>query len=171
MAFHGYANFLVELLRVGGLCLDDYLRVLSFLSDLFNYRHFTSKLCTQLFAVVMGKLDTHWKDEVTTASITLLKSIRKSVENTQEFGAIMLEFFVKFLSQADKVSSAEYCSVSRDVVCLLSFFLVFNEDIRSLFRSRIVMDVLKNWLRIAKTMDYTDMPQSYKLFLYAVYSQ
>jgi hypothetical protein len=57
------------------------------------------------------------------------------------------------------------------VVCLLSFFLVFHEDIRSLFRSRLVMDILKNWLRVAKAMDYTDMPQSYKLFLYAVYCE
>ena len=171
LAFHGYANFLVELLRAGGLSLDDYPKVLSFLSDLFKHRHFTSKLCTQLFAVVMGKLETHWKDEVATASITLLKSIRKSVEVTHEFGAMVLEFFGKFLTQSAKISSAEYYSVSREVVCLLSFFLVFHEDIRSLFRSRLVMDILKNWLRVAKAMDYTDMPQSYKLFLYAVYCE
>lgn len=61
--------------------------------------------------------------------------------------------------------------MSREVVCLLSFFLVFNEDIRSLFRSRIVMDILKNWLRIAKAMDYIDMPQTFKLFLYAAYCE
>jgi len=29
LAFHGYANFLVELLRAGGLSLDDYPKVLS----------------------------------------------------------------------------------------------------------------------------------------------
>jgi len=89
----------------------------------------------------MGKLETHWKDEVATASITLLKSIRKSVEVTHEFGAMVLDFFGKFLTQSAKISSAEYYSVSREVVCLL------------------------------KAMDYTDMPQSYKLFLYAVYCE
>lgn len=82
LAIHGYADFLVESLRMGNLPLDEYMKIINTLSDLFKNRHFTSKLCTQLFAVVMVKLETNWKDEIALSSITLLKSIKKNVEVT-----------------------------------------------------------------------------------------
>jgi hypothetical protein len=80
----------------------------------------------------------------------------------------MLEFFGKFLTQSSKISSFGYYSISREVICLLSYFLVFNEEIQTLFRNGLVLDILKNWLRIAKALDYEEMPQTYKLFIYAI---
>lgn len=66
----------------------------------------------------------------------------------------MLEFFGKFLTQSSKVNSFEYYKVSKEVICLLSHFLIFSEDIRFLFRTELVVDILKNWVRIARALDY-----------------
>lgn len=103
-------------------------------------------------------------------SIILLKSIKQKVEATTEFGENMLDFFGKFLTQSSKVTSPEYYSISREVICLLSYFLIFNDEIRFLFRTTLVLDILKNWLRISKALAYTEMPQAYKLFYHSIYS-
>lgn len=34
-----------------------------------------------------------------------------------------------------------------------------------------MLDILRNWLRVAKALEYAEMPQSFKLFIYSVYSQ
>ena len=82
----------------------------------------------------------------------------------------MLEFFGKFLTQSSKVNSYECYKVSKEVICLLSHFLIFSEDIRFLFRTELVVDILKNWVRIARALDYDEMDQVFKLFFYSLYS-
>jgi hypothetical protein len=33
-----------------------------------------------------------------------------------------------------------------------------------------VIDILKNWVRIAKALDYNEMAQTFKLFYYSTYA-
>lgn len=167
---HGYADFLVQVLRMASLPLTDYLRTMAVLSELSASRVFSSTLCRELFAVVIRRLEAGWREEMAEGSVQLLKSIRRKVEVTTEFGESMLDFFGRFLTQSSRVTSPEYYSISREVMCLLSHFLVFNEDIRALFRSSTpLLDILRNWLRISRALAYAEMPQAYKLLYYAMH--
>lgn len=52
----------------------------------------------------------------------------------------------------------------------MSYFLIFNDEIRFLFRTGLVLDILRNWLRISKALAYNEMPQAYKLLYHSIYS-
>jgi len=53
----------------------------------------------------------------------------------------------------------------------MSYYINSNDHIKLLFRDKIIVDILKNWLRVAKALEYKDMPQTYKLCLFSIENQ
>ena len=120
---------------------------------------------------MIKNLEHHWKDHLGVKSILLLKSIKKNVEITVEFSHNIFEFFNKFLIQASKANvNFEYYSISREVICLVSYFINFNEELKLMFRTSLIVDLLKNWLKTFKSMAEDECAQTFRLWLYSVFS-
>lgn len=167
----GYADFAIQNLRMKNLQLQNYLIILELLLKLQRKKVLPSNLCTKMFEIAITKLQQHWKDEVALKSISLLKRIKSNVEVTEQFGQNMFVFFCNFLTQSNKITSYQYYSISRQVICLMSYYINSNDHIKLLFRDKIIVDILKNWLRVAKALEYKDMPQTYKLCLFSIENQ
>jgi hypothetical protein len=82
----------------------------------------------------------------------------------------MLEFFGNFLTQSNRLPSSEDYKMTREVICLMSYYINFNDEVKVCFKTKIIVDVLKNWLRVARALDYPNMPQAYKLCIYSIYN-
>ena len=121
---------------------------------------------------MIKNLEHHWKDHLGVKSILLLKSIKKNVEITVEFSHNIFEFFNKFLIQASKANvNFEYYSISREVICLVSYFINFNEEVKTLFKSQVIINLLKNWLKLFRSIDEDESAQTFRLWLYSVFNQ
>lgn len=67
-------------------------------------------------------------------------------------------------------SNFEYYSISREVICLVSYFINFNEEIKILFRSQVIINLLKGWLKTYKSIAEDESAQTYRLWLYSIFS-
>ena len=54
---------------------------------------------------------------------------------------------------------------------LTSYLLTFNGDIKPLFRSKQVLTILKNWLRICNALGHVQIPLIYFLCLSSILAQ
>lgn len=155
---------------MANLPIEDYCRLLALLTRLQTKRALPPNLSTRVFEVVLCKLEKHWMDDLAVQSILLLKRMRRSVEATLEFGENMRDFFGRFLTQSSKITSADYYSLCREVICMMSFYIMANQQVQALFRSPLMIDILKNWLRVAKALNYQELPQAYRLCMLAIHS-
>lgn len=149
---------------------NDYILLLSILKKLQEKSIFPPHLSTKLFEIVIKKLQNHWNDQLAVRSILLLKKIKKNVEITTEFSHNLYEFFTKFLIQCTKNESYEFYSISREVICLISYYINFNQDIKLLFRNQVVISLLKNWQKIFKDSAKEESNQTVLLWLYSVFN-
>ena len=149
---HGFVDFMIQILKMKNLQTEDYIAMLVVMKRLQDKSIFPPHLSTKIFEIVIKNLENHWKDQIAVNSIILLKKIKKNVEITTEFSHNMFEFFNKFLTQGSKINTYEYYSISREVICLISYFINFNEDVKSMFRGKVIIDILKNWLKIFKNI-------------------
>lgn len=52
----------------------------------------------------------------------------------------------------------------------MSYYINFNDEVKIFFKTKIIFDVLKNWLRVSRALDFPYMPQAYKLCIYSIYN-